>query len=101
MLLVCGTNKEAIKLPAMASKGLASSVASLESEIHRLRYFLERGSSNTVVLTGAGISTDSGIPDYRGPNGVYRRNRDFKPIQYQQVGNVTLASAYIYEFVSL
>jgi len=42
-------------------------------DIARSRHLIER-SRRILVLTGAGISTDSGIADFRGPNGIWTKN---------------------------
>jgi NAD-dependent deacetylase len=41
--------------------------------IERIRHWVD-GSTHIVALTGAGISTESGIPDFRGPQGLWTTN---------------------------
>lgn len=45
-----------------------------EAELSQFRHLIQ-GASNIVIFTGAGISTESGIPDFRGPNGVWKTMR--------------------------
>ncbi len=49
------------------------------SQADQLVEFL-RACSKILVFTGAGISTGSGIPDFRGPAGVWKRRQ---PVYYQ------------------
>ena len=46
-----------------------------EAAIEEARRLIDAAERIT-VLTGAGISTDSGIPDFRGPQGVWTKNPD-------------------------
>lgn len=50
----------------------------LSGGIAQLRQMIN-SSSTVVVFTGAGISTESGIPDFRSPGGLWAEN---KPIQF-------------------
>jgi len=45
----------------------------LEASVARVRGWVD-ASDRIVALTGAGISTDSGIPDFRGPSGLWTRD---------------------------
>ncbi|MDX1734016.1 MAG: Sir2 family NAD-dependent protein deacetylase [Halioglobus sp.] len=48
-------------------------------DVSRFRDLLA-ASRRAVVFTGAGISTESGIPDFRGPSGLWKK---MKPIEFQ------------------
>jgi NAD-dependent deacetylase len=47
----------------------------MDSDLDTIASWLQ-AANYVAALTGAGLSTDSGIPDFRGPNGVWTKNPD-------------------------
>jgi len=52
----------------------------MDNDLIELRRLLD-AAERVVVFTGAGISTESGIPDFRSPGGIWTR---MKPIYFQE-----------------
>jgi NAD-dependent deacetylase len=50
-------------------------IAAGASDLYNARY--------AIALTGAGMSTESGIPDFRGPSGIWTRNPEEERLAYR------------------
>ena len=47
-------------------------------EVEKLRQWIEE-SDNIIFFGGAGVSTESGIPDFRSVDGLYHQQYDYPP----------------------
>jgi NAD-dependent deacetylase len=59
---------------------------------------LVRGRQPCVVLTGAGVSTESGIPDFRSPTGIWA---EYDPMEYATVSAFRRDPLKVWEFYAL
>jgi NAD-dependent deacetylase len=58
---------------------------------------LLQNSRNGVALTGAGVSTESGIPDFRGKDGLWSR---YDPIEYGTLGAFMASPAKVWHMLA-
>ncbi|CAO3597794.1 unnamed protein product [Absidia cylindrospora] len=75
-----------IRMPELRpSLTLIPPILDIEKASELVTNLFQQHKGQVLVLTGAGISTDSGIPDYRGATGVYVKNRKHRPILYHEL----------------
>lgn len=58
---------------------------------------LIKRSKSIYALTGAGISTNAGIPDFRGPRGIYK-SKKFDPDKLFDINYFLINPKYFYQF---
>ena len=77
------------KLKDYPSKGVCGlpethdTTRKLRSSLNQLVAMVQQ-SNHFVVLTGAGISTSAGIPDFRGPGGIWTRQQELEKRQKRE-----------------
>lgn len=81
---ISGTLKEPYVIGTYTSSSpVPTDVVSVSQDtVDVLAHLVQSAEGKTLVITGAGVSTESDIPDYRGPQGAY--STGFKPMTHQQ-----------------
>lgn len=82
--------------PATAAS-LPGAIAALKNFLVAPYTYSSTAQSKTLLLTGAGVSVESGLADYRGENGTYRLNKKYRPIFYGEfISNHEARKRYVY-----
>eukprot|EP00536_Pseudo-nitzschia_multiseries_P017781 jgi/Psemu1/154796/gw1.1809.15.1 len=73
--------------PNKGTVGLPESYDSSRALSMKLKHLVKavKESKYTVVLTGAGISTASGIPDFRGPDGIWTKEKERQRLEKKKL----------------
>ena len=59
---------------------------------------LIKSAKSIVLLSGAGMSTNAGIPDFRGPDGIYRKEMQTDPELIFDIDYFRLNPLFFYNF---
>ncbi|HPI98907.1 MAG TPA: Sir2 family NAD-dependent protein deacetylase [Synergistales bacterium] len=70
---------------------------SLQLQAEMCAQMIER-SYSIVLLSGAGMSTNAGLPDFRGPNGIYRQKMNVDPEMIFDIDHFRVCPEFFYSF---
>ena len=74
-----------ISIPSIPEQATRATIEySLENASNMVAEFLSAAKGKALIMTGAGVSVDSGIAPYRGENGHYSIHKTYRPIFYHE-----------------